>query len=343
MDYSCSFRNEILLEIFEQLPPDEFNHICLVCKRWYEVMNDGGLWKSKLFLNYRVLMLDSLDEMAMLTRLPPEQLIYDPEERILARQIYKLLQYPSFSSTPHLFLHNLNATMRPFHLVMFGLGMESAPTNKITNNILRGRNSTFMVAGLAQGGVRVRYKSRHVLHIFTLYTNIKSVRESATRGAAENLFSKWLVPEVQQEGGECDPTTSYRLQYPLRKLIMATDGFVCVCDSTKSQCVEDDKIWMEKSRECLHIIMEEAALSENMAARRPLLLLSGIDKKEASNCLITETVDGLGLREFNRPWSICNVDVEYLQGVENGFNWLLYSIMARNEVKSINRMSSSGR
>lgn len=319
--------NEILLEIFERLPPYEFSRLTLVCKRWNAVLNDGGLWRSKLFLTYRILKINSLDEAYSMTRPTPEQIIYDPEERVLARQIYKLRQYPHFSSTPQLFLHKLNTTLRPFSLVMFGLGMESAYTNKLTNNILRGKNSTFMVAGLVQGGgIRIRYKSHHILHIVTLYTNIKSVRENVTRSNEVELFSKWLVSEDKPETGGCGTATVNRLQYQLRKQIMKTDGFVYVSDSTRSGCVADDETWMAKSKECLNLIMKEAELSENTSARRPLLLLSGVNK-ELSKYICADVVDGLGLCEFNRPWSVCDVDVEYLQGIERGFNWLLYSIM----------------
>lgn len=301
---------DVRLHIFSYLTATDLCRVSHVCRSWYDITEDNLLWQGLLERDvgtwnvighntnpeiYKEVGSDWTNK-AIYLRCSPvvNKMMY--EQNTMFHNISNMLRYFLPKKTPS--------------FTMFGPGLETK-----TRFIARKIMSTPTLFEILQmvpgrfGGVGSGFKMKCGSTQFIL-----SLLYSATRKEREQEnFNRAQQNHLLKAQQDQDGSTEFELNPAVRDFCQTLDGFIYVVDASA------DAPAVESSLDEL-----QAMVSERWSATYvPVLVVSLTTTASASRLPCCEVVRRLQLSQFNRPWQVRDCVADTLEGLAEGFSWLV--------------------
>lgn len=298
--------DEVYLHLFSFLSPIDLCQISNVCKKWYRLATDDNVWRQRLIrdmkswpsissrsnpLSYMLVQSDRSQKEIYLT--------CSPTIRRCSTQIDESFLYISqFSSyVRSWFIGSKN-------LIMFGPGLESY-TSPLVKNLLWDESKRFETMGMIPGhagfgsGIKIKLQN-HVFNLITLYTNCMKEREN--RASSDRpVTSNRLV--------QSNDADDLEISSQVRDVCREADGLVYVIEASRETKPSD--------------FYTELQVMTREFSDLPLLVLSCVRDAHTKRWPSIDVVRDLQLSPMGNQWLVQDCCVDNLNGVDDGFIWLL--------------------
>lgn len=306
MNSILSLPDEVYLHLFSFLSPIDLCQASAVCKKWYRLATDDNVWQQRLKrdvkswpsissrsnpLSFALVQSDRSQKEIYLTCSPTIHRFSNPTDQPFSY----LMQLPEYFRS---FFSNSK------HLIMFGPGLESY-TSPLVKNLLWDESKRFQTVGMIPGtagfgsGIKMKLNNQS-FNLITLYTTCMKERENrnnADRLATNNHLV--LSNEIDRFG----------ISPQVREVCRESSGLIYVIDADQNNNLSDFRTELQvMTREFDHL---------------PLLILSCVSEKRTQRWPAIDVVQSLDLSSLGNTWFVQNACVEDMNGVENGFTWLL--------------------
>jgi hypothetical protein len=297
--------DEVYLHLFSFLSPIDLCQTSNVCRKWYRLATDDNVWRHRLMrdmkswssissrsnpLSYMLVQSDRSQKEIYLTCSPTIR---------RSNQVDESFVY--FSQISNYFLSLFTGSK---DLIMFGPGLESY-TSPLVKNLLWDESKRFQTMGMIPGhagfgsGIKIKLQN-HLFNLITLYTNCMKERENRTsqdRLATTNR----LVQSNHIDHFDISPQ--------VRDVCREAHGLVYVIDANRENTLSDFCTELQvMTREFSHL---------------PLLILSCIRNTDTKRWPAIDVVRELQLSSLGNQWLVQDSAVDGMNGVEEGFVWLL--------------------
>jgi hypothetical protein len=191
-------------------------------------------------------------------------------------------------------------------LIMFGPGLESY-TSPLVKNLLWDESKRFQTMGLIPGhagfgsGIRIKLQ-KYLFNLITLYTTCMKERESRTN-QDRLITNNHLVQSNNMDHYDISPQ--------VRDVCREASGLVCVIDASRDNELKE--------------FCTELQVMTREFSYLPLLILSCIRNTETKRWSAIDVVRDLQLSSLGNQWLVQDCCVDDMNGVEEGFIWLLTS------------------
>lgn len=298
--------DEVYLHLFSFLSPIELCQISNVCKKWYHLATDDTVWHQRLIrdtkswssissrsnpLSYALVQSDRSQKEIYLT--------CSPGIRRCSNQIDDSLVYISTFSN---YIRSWFVGSK--HLIMFGPGLESY-TSPLVKNLLWDESKRFQTMGMIPGhagfgsGIRIKLQN-YLFNLITLYTNCMKERENRT--SSERLANNnRLIQSNHIDNFDVSPQ--------VRDVCREASGLVYVIDASRENKLDD--------------FCGELQVMTREFSYLPLLILSCIRDPQTKRWPSIDVVRELQLSSLGNQWFVQDCCVDGMNGVEEGFLWLL--------------------
>ncbi|CAF1338935.1 unnamed protein product [Adineta steineri] len=298
--------DEVYLHLFSFLSPIDLCQISNVCKKWYRLATDDNVWRQRLIQ-------DMKRWPSISSRSNPLSYMLVQSDRS-QKEIY-LTCSPTIrrcSNQPDqsfMYLANLSNYFRSWfidskHLIMFGPGLESY-TSPLVKNLLWDESKRFQTMGMIPGhagfgsGIKIKLQS-YVFNLITLYTNCMKERENRTNN--DRLITNNRLVQTND-------TDHFDISPQVRDVCREANGLVYVIDASRNNKLSD--------------FCTELQVMTREFSSVPLLILSCIRDMETKRWSSIDVVRDLQLSSLGNQWLVQDCCVDNMDGVEDGFLWLL--------------------
>lgn len=250
-------------------------------------------------------------------------------------------QAPSLYFFPR-FLKSVWTALRPEYgqVVMLGPGMESKNTGRIFICLIRARPDLFEIRRLLPGGqegvgsgVELEFKGEKRFNLVALYSNNRRERRELV-GLNRLLNSRMLEFSSAIDKNSSVPHDKFISVAPRFTLSVAVLNFlkqsetsrqlIYVVDATRDQKILDisyNRLELQTMLDGVRVC--EANKVGNCCNITPLLVVCCCANKRAQRIPCVEIASYLDLASItDRPWYVQDVNVDDLEGLENGLTWL---------------------
>jgi hypothetical protein len=189
-------------------------------------------------------------------------------------------------------------------LIMFGPGLESY-TSPLVKNLLWDESKRFQTMGMIPGhagfgsGIRIKLQS-YLFNLITLYTNCMKERENRTN-TDRLITTNRLVQSNHIDAFDISPQ--------VRDVCREAHGLVYVIDASRDNILSD--------------FCTELQVMTREFSYLPLLILSCVIGTETKRWSAIDVVRDLQLSSLGNQWLVQDCCVGNMNGVEEGFIWLL--------------------
>ncbi|WAR23598.1 FBX4-like protein [Mya arenaria] len=287
---SQSLSVDVRLHIFSFLTATELCKASQVCRSWYDITEDNLLWAGLLERD--------IPKWDVIGHNTNPAMYKEVESEWSNKEIY-LRCSPEVNTLMHqqnALINNLTSMLRYFFpkktpmLAMFGPGLESQ-TSGLVRKIMNG--SMFESTGLfpgkfdgVGGGITLKSPEGAQFHWSVMYSASKKEREQSNRDRSHKH-------RMMRERRDSDGNERF-------ELVPAVQDF------------------LETGLNEL-----EAMLSERWSATHvPVLVLATTLEATTPRLSCFEVVERLKLSQLSRPWQVRSSNVESLDGLVAGFQWL---------------------
>ncbi|XP_071500389.1 F-box only protein 4-like [Diadema antillarum] len=322
------------LHMLQFLDAKDICNLSATCRQFHSFCNDQMLWKS-------VLDKDMVKWSEVSNGTYPSNYTAQGQE-VDYKDVYmrcnpELQKEPAFnlSSIPRLLWSFLPSRQSPI-FIMFGPGLET-DTSTIVRKLISGQGSSIikvngvfpaMYPGSVGTGFELTVNKKNRFRLVVLYSATRKERES--RGDDQPRVSKLIkrvspVPDdTNNEGavhGAAGPDLhgedfmNYEPNDHVKSMCRVVGGFVFVVDASQKL----KKGYCSASRPELFAFMDPKWTSE----RKPLLVLSSIAEAETPRVPCVKMADQLSLQKLQRPWKVVDCEVDSLNGLTEGVDWLM--------------------
>jgi hypothetical protein len=187
---------------------------------------------------------------------------------------------------------------------MFGPGLESY-TSPLVKNLLWDESKRFQTMGMIPGhagfgsGIRIKLQN-YLFNLITLYTNCMKERETRTNQDRLGTTNR-LVRSNHIDDFDISPQ--------VRDVCRESSGLVYVIDASRDNKLDD--------------FCTELQVMTREFSYLPLLILSCIRNTETKRWSAIDVVRELQLSSLGNQWLVQDCCVDDMNGVEEGFIWLL--------------------
>ncbi|XP_052777320.1 F-box only protein 4-like [Mya arenaria] len=306
--FEC-LRVDVRLHIFSFLTATELCKASQVCRSWYDITEDNLLWAGLLERD--------IPKWDVIGHNTNPAMYKEVESEWSNKEIY-LRCSPEVNTLMHqqnALINNLTSMLRYFFpkktpmLAMFGPGLESQ-TSGLVRKIMNG--SMFESTGLfpgkfdgVGGGITLKSPEGAQFHWSVMYSASKKEREQSNRDRSHKH-------RMMRERRDSDGNERFELVPAVQDFCKTVDGFIYVVDATEeAPAVETGLNELE------------AMLSERWSATHvPVLVLATTLEATTPRLSCFEVVERLKLSQLSRPWQVRSSNVESLDGLVAGFQWL---------------------
>jgi hypothetical protein len=189
-------------------------------------------------------------------------------------------------------------------LIMFGPGLESY-TSPLVKNLLWDESKRFQTMGMIPGhagfgsGIRIKLQN-YLFNLITLYTNCMKERENRTN-TDRLITTNRLVQSNHIDNFDISPQ--------VRDVCREASGLVYVIDASRDNKLSD--------------FCTELQVMTREFSYLPLLILSCIRDIETKRWSAIDVVRDLQLSSLGNQWFVQDCCVDGMNGVDEGFIWLL--------------------
>ena len=298
--------DEVYLHLFSFLSPIDLCQISNVCKKWYRLATDDNAWRQRLIrdmkawssvssrsnpLSYALVQSDRSQKEIYLT--------CSPTIRRCSNQIDESLVYFSTFSN---YVRSWFTGSKD--LIMFGPGLESY-TSPLVKNLLWDESKRFQTMGMIPGhagfgsGIRIKLHS-YLFNLITLYTNC--MRERENRTSSERLATNNRLVLSNH-------IDHFDVSSQVRDVCREASGLVYVIDASRENKLDD--------------FCTELQVMTREFSYLPLLILSCVRDPHTKRWPAIDVVRELQLSSLGNQWFVQDCCVDGMNGVEEGFLWLL--------------------
>ena len=298
--------DEVYLHLFSFLSPIDLCHISNVCKKWYRLATDDNVWRQRLIRDMKCWS-------SISSRSNPLTYALVQSDRS-KKEIY-LTCSPSIHRSSNqlddsfIYFSQLSTYVRswfggPKDLIMFGPGLDSY-TSPLVKNLLWDETKRFQTMGMIPGhggfgsGIKIKLQS-HLFNLITLYTNCMKEREN--RPHVDRLATNNRLVHSSD-------VDHFEISRQVRDVCREAGGLVYVIDASQEHK--------------LHDFCTELQVMTREFSYLPLLILSCVRDAETKRWPAIDVVRDLQLSSLGNPWLVQDCRVSDIQGVEDGFMWLL--------------------
>jgi hypothetical protein len=298
--------DEVYLHLFSFLTPIDLCQISNVCKKWYRLATDDNVWRQRLVhdmkywpsissrsnpLSYILVQSDRSQKEIYLTCSP---------------KIHRSSKQNDDSFAPLAQLSNyvLSWFTGSKDLIMFGPGLESY-TSPLVKNLLWDETKRFQTMGMIPGhagfgsGIKIKLQN-NLFNLITLYTNCMKERENRTNQDRLATTNR-LVRSNHIDNFDISPQ--------VRDVCREAHGLVYVIDANRENKLSD--------------FCTELQVMTREFSYLPLLILSCVRDNDTKRWSSIDVVRDLQLSSLGNQWLVQDCCVDGMNGVEEGFMWLL--------------------
>ena len=277
-----------------------------MCKKWYRLATDDNAWRQRLVhdmkswssisscsnpLNYVLVQSDRLQKEIYLTCSPTiRRCSTQPDESFVYFSQLSNYVRSWFGSSKD--------------LIMFGPGLES-DTSPLVKNLLWDESKRFQTMGMIPGhagfgsGVKIKLNDSS-FNLITLYTNCMQELENRTN--TERLVDNNRLVQSNH-------IDHFGISPQVRDVCREAHGLIYVIDANRENKLND--------------FCTELQVMTREFSNLPLLILSCIRNSETKRWPSIDVVRELQLSSLGNQWLVQDCCVDDLNGVEEGFAWLL--------------------
>jgi hypothetical protein len=298
--------DEVYLHLFSFLSPIDLCQISNVCKKWYRLATDDNAWRQRLIHDMR-------SWSSISSRSNPLSYMLVQSDRS-QKEIY-LTCSPTIHRSSNrndesfVYISQFSNYLRSWFigskdLIMFGPGLESY-TSPLVKNLLWDETKRFQTMGMIPGhagfgsGIKIKLRN-YIFNLITLYTNCMKERENRTN-SDRLINTNRLVQSNHIDNFDISPQ--------VRDVCREASGLVYVIDASRDNKLSD--------------FCTELQVMTREFSYLPLLILSCIINTDTKRWSGIDVVRDLQLSSLGNQWLVQDCCVDNMEGVEEGFVWLL--------------------